>query len=104
MTGMAQEREALADPHVRADRVVERWKSLSTQRDKLKGWQHDDQRAPVEKAMRQIAEGVGRDPQVESLLRHRRHELGLGKGVSGDSISRELQRAIHYDRDRGLGL
>jgi Ti-type conjugative transfer relaxase TraA len=106
MTGMAQEREALADPHVRADRVVDRWKSLSSQRDRLQGWQHDDQRAPVEKQMRQVAEGVGRDPQVESLLRHRRQELGLGKGATGDSISRELERSIQYgrDRDRGLGL
>lgn len=106
MTGIAQEREALADPHVRADRVVDRWKSLSAQRDKLQGWQHDDARAPVEKQMRQVAEGVGRDPQVESLLRQRRQELGLGKGPNGDSISRELERSIQYgrDRDRGLGL
>jgi Ti-type conjugative transfer relaxase TraA len=106
MTGMAQEREALADPHVRADRVVDRWKSLSSQRDRLQGWQHDDQRAPVEKQMRQVAEGIGRDPQVESLLRQRRQELGLGKGATGESISRELERSIQYgrDRDRGLGL
>lgn len=104
MTGMAQEREALADPHVRADRIVDRWKSLSAQRDQLRGWQNDDQRAPVEKAMRDVAQGIGRDPQVESILRNRRHELGLGKTPGAEGIGWELQRSITRDRDRGLGL
>jgi hypothetical protein len=106
MTGMAQEREALADPQVRADRFIERWKALSDRHERLQGWQHDKARAPVEKSMQGLAKEIARDPQAESLLRARRQELGLGKMQGRDGIGRELERSIHYrrDRDRGLGL
>jgi RNA:NAD 2'-phosphotransferase (TPT1/KptA family) len=104
ITGMAQERRALADPHVRADRLVERWKSLSARQQSLQGWQHDDARAPVEKAMHDTAKEIARDPQAESLLRNRRQELGLAKAGGQDSISRELERSIQRDRDRDRGL
>lgn len=106
ITGMSHERQALADPHVRAQRFVDRWKSLTARKQSLQGWQHDDARAPVEKAMRDTAKEIARDPQVESLLRNRRQELGLAKTAGQDSISRELERSIQRerDRDRGLGL
>lgn len=82
ITGMSQERQALADPHVRAQRFLDRWKSLSARQQSLQGWQHDDARAPVEKAMRETAKEIARDPQAESLLRNRRQELGLAKAAS----------------------
>ena len=104
ITGMSQERHALADPHVRAQRFVDRWQSLSARQQSLQGWQHDEARAPVERAMRDTAKEIARDPQVESLLRNRRRELGLGRAGVQDSISRELERSIQRDRDRGLGL
>ena len=104
ITGMSQERHALADPHVRAQRFVERWTSLSAQQKRLEGWQHDEARVPVEKAMRDMAKEIARDPQAESLLRNRRQELGLGKAGGQDSISRELERSIQRDRDRDRGL
>ena len=104
MTGMAQEREALADPHVRADRFVERWKALGERRDRLQGWQHDEVRAPVEKSMQGLAKELARDPQAESLLRGRRRELGLGQAKGSESISRELERSLQRDRDRDRGL
>ncbi len=104
MIGMAQEREALADPHVRADRFVERWKALGERRDRLQGGQNDEARAPVEKSMQGLAKELARDPQAESLLRARRHELGLGRAKSSESISRELERSVQRDRDRDRGL
>ena len=104
ITGMSQERQALADPSVRAQRFVDRWKSLSARQQSLQGWQHDEARAPVEKAMRDTAKEIARDPQAESLLRNRRQELGLGKAGGQDSISRELERSIQRDRDRDRGL
>ena len=104
ITGMSQERQALADPHVRAERFVDRWRSLTAQQKRLEGWQHDEARAPVERAMRDTVKEIARDPQVESLLRNRRQELGLAKAGGQDSISRELERSIQRDRDRDRGL
>ncbi|BEV13088.1 Ti-type conjugative transfer relaxase TraA (plasmid) [Asticcacaulis sp. DW145] len=104
--GMAQERQALADPAVRADRMVKRWKALTEQHDRLRGWQHADARKALEQRMQETAREIARDPQMESHLRYRRKELGLGLEQSRDSLSRELERKLQrgLERDRGFEL
>jgi len=92
-----------ADPNVRADRFVERWQALSRQRQQLHGWQHDEARGKVEGQMQGLAKSLERDPQVESVLRNRRQEIGIGQHMrQSEGISRELQQSL--TRGRSLGL
>src|SRR5690606_12024187 len=97
------ERARQADPNVRADRFVERWQELSRQRQQLRGWQHDEARGKVESQMNGLTKSLERDPQVDSLLRNRRQELGIGQHVrQSEGISHELQQSL--TRGRTLGL
>ncbi|ADU13138.1 Ti-type conjugative transfer relaxase TraA [Asticcacaulis excentricus] len=106
--GLSQERQALADPAVRADRMVGRWKTLTEQHDRLRGWQHADARHALEQRMQETAREIARDPLMESHLRYRRKEFGLGREQSRDqsqeSLSRELERKFQrgLERDRGI--
>ena len=52
--------------------------------------------------MAEMAKSLERDPQLESLLRNRVKELGIGK-ASGVSISDELLGHPALSRVRGLG-
>lgn len=102
--GLERERTQLADPKVRADRVIARWLGLSAKREKLEGWQHDKARVPVEEEMRGLARELQRDPQMESILRNRKRELGIDQSLHGKSLGRELERQLDRGRDLGLEL
>lgn len=55
---------------------------------------HPDARKAVEARMKGLAEGLGRDPQVESILRGKRQELGLDAAhVAGRSVGDDLARS-----------
>jgi Ti-type conjugative transfer relaxase TraA len=102
--GMKRENAALQDPNVRAERFVERWQDLKAQRHELRGWQHDQARGKVEGQMQGLAKSLERDPQVESILRNRRQELGIGQQIrQNEGISRELEQSITRGRTLGLG-
>ena len=97
------ERAMQADPNVRADRFVNRWQELEGQRQQLRGWQHDQARGKVEGQMQGLAKSLERDPQVESILRNRRQEIGIGQHMrQSEGISHELQQSL--TRGRSLGL
>ena len=97
------ERAMQADPNVRADRFVNRWQELEGQRQQLRGWQHDEARGKVEGQMNGLAKSLERDPQVESILRNRRQEIGIGQNMrQSEGISRELERSL--TRGRSIGL
>lgn len=49
-----------------------------------------------------MAKSLHRDPQLESLLKNRRLELGI-KMPSGQSLSHELQDVLALSRSRGIG-
>ncbi|MCB5205395.1 Ti-type conjugative transfer relaxase TraA [Neorhizobium sp. T786] len=105
--GLKRENAALADPNVRAERFVERWQELSRQRRELRGWRQDDARAKVESQMDGLIKGLERDPQVDSILRNRRQELGIGQEQRrGQSIAHALQEAMtrghRLSRDSGM--
>lgn len=97
------ERAQQADPNVRADRFVERWQELEGQRQQLRGWQHDQARGKVAGQMQDLAQSLERDPQVDSILRNRRQELGIGQHIrQSEGISHELQQSL--TRGRSIGL
>lgn len=98
-----RERTMQADPNVRADRFVERWQALQGQREQLRGWQHDEARGKVEGQMQGLAKSLERDPQVESILRNRRQEIGIGQHTrQSEGISQELEQSL--TRGRSIGL
>jgi hypothetical protein len=99
---MAREGQVRRDPQLRAERFVENWTRLKTQHTELSGWQNADARRKVEARMKGLAEGLARDPQVESVLAGRRRELGLSPGaVPGRSLVQDLTRSLGLGR--GLG-
>jgi Ti-type conjugative transfer relaxase TraA len=50
-----------------------------------------------------MAKSLHRDPQLESLLRTRKAELGI-QGKEGASLSHQLQEGLRLSRSRGIGL
>lgn len=105
--GMKRENAALQDPNVRAERFVNRWQELDGQRQKLRGWQHDEARDKVESQMSDLAKSLERDPQAESIVRNRSRELGIHhKPRRGQSIARELQDEMTrgHRLSRGFGM
>jgi hypothetical protein len=53
--------------------------------------------------MGEMARGLERDPQLESILRNRQKDLGLTPGLE-QSISRSLLIQLGLERQRSLGL
>ena len=107
--GMKRENAALQDPNVRAERFVNRWQELQGQRQELRGWQHDEARGKIESQMSGLAKSLERDPQVESILRNRSRELGIGHELRREqTISRALQeemtRGQRLSRGMGMGM
>ncbi|PSO09709.1 MULTISPECIES: Ti-type conjugative transfer relaxase TraA [unclassified Sphingobium] len=108
MDAMAQEARMRADPNLRADRFVERWQGLSTQRDQLYRAGDMAGREKAGKEMASMAKSLERDPQVESILRGRTRELGLeigmnrGREIGGGDLGRQLTQELEMGRDRGM--
>jgi Ti-type conjugative transfer relaxase TraA len=98
---LARENQVRRDPKLRAERFVERWTGLKARHAELGGWQHLDARRKVEDRMKTMAKGLGRDPQVESLLSGRRKELGLSAPSPGRNLAQDLARSLGIGR--GLG-
>jgi Ti-type conjugative transfer relaxase TraA len=104
---MRLEAEVRVNPELRADRFVERWQGLNQQRSDAR--QRGDRSAQdrIGKSMGAMADGLHRDPQMESVLQNRRQQLGLkGGGISMPEvgIGRELANSIGIGKDRGIGI
>jgi len=97
------EAEVRADPRLRADRFVERWQGLERQRSALHQAGDRTGAGQVKDRMGAMAKSLERDPQVESLLRARRPELGLPAEM-GRSVGQGLSDYLGIGRGRGLGL
>ena len=95
---LARENQVRLDPQLRAERFVERWTGLKARHAELGGWQHADARRKVEERMKTLAKGLGRDPQVESLLSRRRKELGLSAPSPGRNLAQDLARSLGIGR------
>ncbi|MBW0151474.1 MAG: Ti-type conjugative transfer relaxase TraA [Phenylobacterium sp.] len=103
---MAAEGRVRLDPAARAERFVEDWRGLQARRLELgSSYQNADARKAIEGRMKAMAQGLGRDAQVESILCGRKLELGLGKvrDVAGVSMGDALVRSLTLGRSIGLG-
>lgn len=97
------EAEIRTDPGRRADRFVEDWRRLEGQRTRAFEVGDFSRRERITSAMGAMAGRLGRDPQVESILRNRKLELGFDISRGG-GIAQELMGAIRIGRWRGLGI
>ena len=100
---MQLETEIREDPTCRANVFVRRWQGLERQRRALKIYHEDTKIRAVENTMLGMAKSLERDPQVESILRNRKVQLGL-EATSGASVGRELTDMIGRGRRRGLDI
>ena len=99
------ETELRTEPQIRADRFVERWRSLD------RASQHQYQAGDMSgykstrSAMGDMAKSLERDPQLESILEGRKRDLGIGID-SGRRLGLELafSHGIDLGRGRGIGL
>ena len=108
---MERERAAQRDPNVRAARLVARWNGLEAQHAKLRGWEHAEAREKVEERLRAVAGAIGRDAQVESVLRRNGKAFGigedsrLGRAIREQDVGQALGQSIERGfRQRGQGM
>lgn len=97
------ETEIRTSPERRADRFVERWQKLdhASQRQ----YQTGDMSGykATRSMMGDMAKSLERDPQMESILVNRKHDLGISGGFEGGrSLGQAL--AVHHGLGRGRGL
>ena len=100
---MQLEAEIRVDPAQRADRFVSDWQRLGQARQAM---QHDGDTKGVQSLtnhMTDMAKGLERDAQVESLLRGRTRELGI-KTELGRDLARDLAASISMERSRSIGM
>jgi Ti-type conjugative transfer relaxase TraA len=100
---MQLESEIRADPVQRADRFVNDWQQLGQARAVMQQRGNDNGAVRIAGRMADMAKGLERDPQVESLLRSRTRELGLGKDIGRD-LSRDLAASVSFERTRSIGM
>ena len=97
------ETELRIDPARRADRFVERWQELKqTSQHQYQAGDMSGCRA-TRSAMGDMARGLERDPQMESILANRKRELGISF-ETGRRLGHELAFAHGIDLGRGRGL
>ncbi|MFO1110457.1 MAG: Ti-type conjugative transfer relaxase TraA [Bradyrhizobium sp.] len=99
------ETEIRIDPNRLADRFVERWQRLDqTSERQYQAGDMSGYRA-TRSAMGDMARGLERDPQMESILANRKIELGISF-ETGRRLSLELafSHGLDLGRGRGLGL
>jgi len=100
---MQLEAEMRTDPNLRADTFVQRWQALDRQR-RLLLRDHEERRASkVAQTMASMAKGLERDPQLESILRNRKHQLGLPP-VPERSVGQSLVDMLGLGRSRGPSI
>ena len=99
---MALEAEVRMDVARRADQFVTAWQHNAR---RLVTAERDGEYIASERArdnLTSMAKSLHRDPQLESLLRNRVRDLGIGR-VSGASLSQDLLESPALSRGRGLG-
>ena len=98
------------DPQARGERMVQEWQGLEKQRNRLgSGLRDKAAHAQIETRMKAIAGSLKRDPQLESLMRNRAKQLGIGSDSTLSKVIRAptIESAfgqIARGRDRGMSL
>lgn len=99
---MTLESEIRIDTSQRADRFVADWQKKTKTLERLKQFGDYDQIDRARNDLTSMAKSLHRDPQLESLLRNRHHELGI-RQLQRESLSHDLQDIPALSRGRGLG-
>jgi len=100
---MQLEAEIRVDPVQRADRFVSDWQRLGQARQAMQRDGDSKGAQNLTNRMADIAKGLERDAQVESLLRGRTRELGI-KTELGRDLARDLAASITMERSRSIGM
>ncbi|MEQ8694555.1 MAG: Ti-type conjugative transfer relaxase TraA [Gammaproteobacteria bacterium] len=100
---MQLEAEIRTNPAMRADRFVENWQRLHRQRQMSMASGQYDRSKSITERMGSMAKSLERDPQVDSLLRDRKIELGIHTERSG-GIGHQLTEHLGLGRSRGLDI
>ncbi|WP_129791525.1 Ti-type conjugative transfer relaxase TraA [Sphingosinicella sp. CPCC 101087] len=100
---MAMERKLRIDMADRAETFVAQWKTRARRMDRLERSGDHDRAYSVKKELAEMSRSLQRDPQLESLVRNRRKELGIGAS-GGDSLSHDLQEWLSRSRSLGIGM
>ena len=99
---LEQESEVRVSPKLRADRFVKDWNALMAQHRHLgRGWEHAGARKALEVRMGELAGGLKRDPQLESLVKTRAKALGVSPGQRQD-LGQALVDGLRLGRSKGL--
>ena len=99
---LEQESEVRVSPKLRADRFVKDWNALMAQHRHLgRGWEHAGARKALETRMGELAGGLKRDPQLESLVKTRAKALGVSPGQRQD-LGQALVDGLRPGRSKGL--
>lgn len=98
---MTLESELRIDGARRADQFVTAWRHNVRRLHAHERSGDYDAGDRVRSNLTDMAKSLHRDPQLESLLRNRVKDLGIGK-VSGASLSHELLNSPGLSRGRGL--
>jgi hypothetical protein len=99
---MDWERRYRTDPQFRADQFVKTWKQLGDRHEVFERRGEDGQALRIAAQMTAFAQGLERDPQVESLLRRRESDLGVPPYLERP-LSQALPDFIGWGRGRGIG-
>ncbi len=97
------EAEIRTNPNLRADRFVAEWQGLTKARSRMERAYDFEGAKAVRTNMAGMAKSLERDPQVESILRNRKVELGLQMTTSR-SIGADMMDHLGLGRSHGLGL
>ncbi|MES2068119.1 MAG: hypothetical protein V4522_15810 [Pseudomonadota bacterium] len=100
---MAEEQRVRLDPDARADRFVSGWQKMQHARAGMERAGDDAGAERLRERMEKAADGLHRDPQLESALRRRAPELKLNmerERSIGDALASSLDRG--RERDRGM--
>ncbi|MEA1086409.1 Ti-type conjugative transfer relaxase TraA [Sphingomonas sp. CD22] len=100
---METERQVRIDPEKRAGRFVEQWQGMKEARASMERAGDHEGAEKIGKRMDGIADGLHRDPQLESVLQRRAPELALSM-ERGRSIGQELAQSVSIGRDRDRGM
>ena len=103
MRAMTQEAAVRTDPALRTERFVSDWQGLSAARKQLEQQGDRAGAARVSAKQNEMAKGLERDPQVESLLRGKSRELGIDPKPKR-SIANELTATLSRERNRATSL
>ncbi len=103
MRAMQLEAEIRIDPAQRADRFVSDWQRLGQARQALQRDGDTKGTQRLTNRMTDMAKGLERDAQVESLLRGRTRELGI-KTELGRDLARDLAASVSMERSRSIGM